>query len=115
MADILDSVRVNKRQQKLHVRSFRPQQSPVALLVWHHGEQAACLSWPLQAHRKYAAHVNWYAAGYGEHLLRYTHCESLACTYTHVAAAQRLQATPIFTRKFAEHWLQSYQSLPTMV
>ena len=42
MAEIIDSVRVNTRQQKLHVRIIRPQQSPVALLIWHHGEQSAC-------------------------------------------------------------------------
>ncbi|KAL0032199.1 hypothetical protein WJX77_010371 [Trebouxia sp. C0004] len=43
--DVSDTVRLNGRQQKLHVRTFKPQQSPKALLVWHHG--------------------------YGEHLLRY--------------------------------------------
>ncbi|KAL3161797.1 hypothetical protein ABBQ38_008889 [Trebouxia sp. C0009 RCD-2024] len=47
MTQVVDSVRVNARQQKLHVRSFKPQQNPKALLVWHHG--------------------------YGEHVLRYNH------------------------------------------
>lgn len=44
MTQVVDSVRVNARQQKLHVRSFKPQQNPKALLVWHHGGTAAWLS-----------------------------------------------------------------------
>lgn len=57
MADILDSVRVNTRQQKLHVRTIRPQQSPVALLIWHHGEQAACFR-VASKHTRYSTRLN---------------------------------------------------------
>ena len=82
MVEVLDTVRVNTRQQKLHVRSFRPQHSPKALLVWHHGEQSSgsVTSWVSASSAPVGAtSFICDAAGYGEHLLRYNHCESLAC------------------------------------
>ena len=33
----VDTVRVNARNQKLHVRTFPPAGQPKAVLVWHHG------------------------------------------------------------------------------
>ena len=37
--DVSDSVRVNGRHQKLHVRVFKPQQTAKALIVWNHGKE----------------------------------------------------------------------------
>lgn len=82
----VDSVRLNPRNQKLHVRTFPPAGQPKAVLVWHHGKSdqdalqmyRLCLrvlsSFMTAGSRDQALLFT----GYGEHILRYNHCKLAA-------------------------------------